>query len=90
MKKILVVCSSGLGSSFIIEMNAKKILKELNIEAEVNHTDLTSGKTEFADLYIGSQEIISNLIDGKRNVAGLKNLLDKKELTQVLQTHLGS
>ena len=30
MKKILIVCGNGLGSSFIVEMNVKKIIKELN------------------------------------------------------------
>ena len=42
MKKVLIVCGNGLGSSFIVEMNVKKILAEMNKEAEVAHTDLTS------------------------------------------------
>lgn len=88
MKKVLVVCSNGLGSSFIVEMNAKKILEELGIEAEVSHTDLTASKTEKADLYIGSKEIVTYLEDGKRNVASLKNLLDKNELRDILEKHL--
>lgn len=36
MKKILVVCGNGLGTSFIVEMNVKAILKELGLEAEVS------------------------------------------------------
>lgn len=44
MKKVLIVCGNGLGSSFIVEMNVKKILAEMNKEAEVAHTDLTSAK----------------------------------------------
>ena len=59
--KILVVCGVGLGSSFMIEMNVKKVLKELGIEAEVSHTDLTTGKSEKADYYIGSPEIMEQL-----------------------------
>lgn len=88
MKKVLVVCGNGLGSSFMVEMNAKKILQELGIEAEVSHTDLTSSKSERADLYIGSNEIVEHLIDGKRVVAALKNLLDKNELRTALEQHL--
>ena len=34
MKKVLIVCGNGLGSSFIVEMNVKKILAEMNKEAE--------------------------------------------------------
>lgn len=89
MKKVLVVCGNGLGSSFMVEMNAKKILTELQIEAEVSHTDLTSSKSEIADLFIGSKDIVENLEDGKRVVAPLKNLLDKNELREILQKHLG-
>ncbi len=88
MKKVLVVCGNGLGSSFMVEMNAKKVLKDLGIEAEVGHTDLASAKMEKADLFLGSREIVANLDDGSRKIAGLKNLMDKKELAAVLESNL--
>ncbi|EZH66620.1 MULTISPECIES: PTS sugar transporter subunit IIB [Geomicrobium] len=88
MKKVLVVCGNGLGSSMIVEMNAKSILKDLQKEADVSHTDLTTAKTEQADLYIGSDDIVNNLQDGSRHVVGLKNLLDKNELREVLDQNL--
>ncbi|WP_252314771.1 PTS sugar transporter subunit IIB [Sinobaca sp. H24] len=87
MKKILVVCGNG-GSSMIVSMNVQSILKDMNIEADVSHTDLTTAKTEAADLYIGSEDILGNINDGTRNVALLNNLLDKKELRTALETHL--
>ncbi|BDG81827.1 MULTISPECIES: PTS sugar transporter subunit IIB [Bacillus] len=87
-KKILIVCGNGLGSSFIVEMNVKKIIDELNISADVTHTDLTSSKTEQADLYLGSADIVSGLDDGTRNVVGLKNLLDQKEIKEAILTNL--
>jgi len=39
--KILAVCAHGLGSSFLMEMNIKKALVKLGIEAEVGHSDLS-------------------------------------------------
>ena len=33
--KITAVCGTGLGSSFMLEMNVKKVLKELGVTAEV-------------------------------------------------------
>ncbi|MDV2682955.1 PTS sugar transporter subunit IIB [Alkalihalophilus lindianensis] len=86
--KILVVCGNGLGSSFIVEMNVKKALGELGIEADVSHTDLTTSKTEPADYYIGSQDIISNLDDGNRKIIPLINLLNQQELKDALQKHI--
>lgn len=38
--KIMAICGSGLGSSFMVEMNIKKVLKKLNIQADVEHSDL--------------------------------------------------
>ena len=36
--KIMAICGSGLGSSFMVEMNIKKVLKKLDIDAEVEHS----------------------------------------------------
>ena len=88
MKKILIVCGNGLGSSFIVEMNVKKIIKELGKEAEVSHTDLSSAKSEPADIYIDSSEIIASLDDGKRTVFGLNNLLDNAKIKEILTNNL--
>ena len=87
MKKILVVCGNGLGSSFIVEMNVKNVLKEMGVEASVSHTDLTTAKSEEADLYIGSRDLISNLEDGNKTIEGLTNILDQNELRSVLEKH---
>jgi PTS system ascorbate-specific IIB component len=88
VKKILVVCGNGLGSSFIIEMNVKNVLKELGIEAEVSHTDLATSKTEKADLYLGAKDLVEVLDDGTRTVAKLTNIFDLDELKSVLQHYL--
>ncbi|MFD2370590.1 PTS sugar transporter subunit IIB [Brevibacillus sp. GCM10020057] len=87
MTKILVVCGNGLGSSFIVEMNVKKILGELGIQAEVSHTDLATSKTEHADVYLGSKDIVGQLEDGKRYVIGLQNILNQSEIKEALQKY---
>ncbi|KPC77228.1 PTS lactose transporter subunit IIB [Thermoactinomyces vulgaris] len=86
--KILVVCGNGLGSSFIMELNVKKALKELNKEAEVEHTDLTTAQTESADLYLGANDIISQLDNGVRKIVGLENIMDLEEIKTKLSQHL--
>lgn len=87
MKKILVVCGNGLGSSFIVEMNVKKILGEMGIQADVSHTDLATSKTEQADVYLGSKDIVGQLEDGKRYVIGLQNILNQSEIKEALQQY---
>lgn len=42
--KITVVCGNGLGTSLMMEMSIKTILKDLGVTAEVDHVDLGSAK----------------------------------------------
>ncbi|MBU3188362.1 PTS sugar transporter subunit IIB [Clostridium bowmanii] len=82
--KILVCCGSGLGSSFMIQMNIEKVLKELNIEAEVDHSDLSSAMGMKSDIYVGTRDIASELINLGGQVISLNSMIDKKELKEKL------
>ena len=88
MKKVLIVCGNGLGSSFIVEMNVKKIITELGKSAEVSHTDLTSAKSEPADIIISAQDIAEHLSSHSAQVFGLSNLLDNARIKAILEEHL--
>ena len=37
MKRIMTVCGTGLGSSFLVEMNIQKILRELGESRSLRH-----------------------------------------------------
>lgn len=82
--KILVCCGSGLGSSFMIEMNIKKVLKELNLNAEVDHSDLASAKGIPAGIYVGTRDIASQLVSLGGEVVSLNSMIDLKELKEKL------
>ncbi|MGE7602475.1 PTS sugar transporter subunit IIB [Peribacillus sp. NPDC097675] len=86
MKKIMVVCGNGLGSSFIMEMNVKKALTEMGKSAEVDHTDLTSAKSAQADIFIGAADIVAQLDDGTRTIVTLENMMSIPEITSKLES----
>jgi ascorbate PTS system EIIB component len=86
--KLLVVCGNGLGSSLIMEMNVKKAIGNLGIEAKVEHTDLATSKTEKADYYIGSPEIMELLDDGNRKVIPVRNILKVSEIEEAIKKHM--
>ncbi|MDF2673120.1 MAG: sugar transporter subunit [Clostridiales bacterium] len=88
MLKILVCCGSGLGSSFMIEMNIKKILKELNVNAEVDHSDLSSAKGYKADVFVGTRDIASQLTSLGGQVISLNSMIDMKELKEKVSATL--
>lgn len=55
IKKVLCFCGSGLGTSFMMEMNAKKALKSLGItDVEVDHTTIDDIVPELRFVYLWS------------------------------------
>ena len=83
--KILVCCGSGLGSSFMIEMNIQNILNELGVNGiEVSHSDLSSAKGMSADIYVSTRDLSSQLEGLGGEVISLNNMIDMDELKNKL------
>lgn len=87
--KILTVCGSGLGTSFMVEMNINQILGELGItDVEVNHSDLSSATPGDADVFFLAKDIAEG---GSHlgEVIVLDSIIDMDELrakvTQVMK-----
>ena len=93
--KITVVCGNGLGTSLMMEMSIKSIVKELGVNAEVDHVDLGSAKGTASDIFVGTSDIAEQLVaqqvGGK--IVSLKNMVDKvamKERLSAALTELGA
>lgn len=81
--KMLVCCGSGLGSSFMIEMNIKKVLNELGVSnLEVDHSDLGSAKGMNADIYVATRDLSPELEGLGKAVISLNSMFDLKELKE--------
>ncbi|NIY84339.1 PTS sugar transporter subunit IIB [Vibrio hepatarius] len=88
--KVMVVCGHGLGTSLMMEMSIKNILKELNVDASVDHCDLGSAKGTDCDIFVGTSDITEQLVaqgvDGK--IVSLKNMVDKAAMKESLTAAL--
>ena len=76
MMKITVVCGNGLGSSLMMEMSIKSILKDLAVNADVDHVDLGSAKGT----------LNAQAVNGK--IVSLDNMIDKVAMKEKLSTAL--
>lgn len=61
MKKILVVCTSGLGTSLALRLVIEKLVRENNLKVKVEHTDVGSANFMEADLIIGAKQVVDSL-----------------------------
>lgn len=88
MKKVLVACGCGMGSSQLLKMNCSKVLNDLGVEHEIEHTSIGEAKSmahEY-DLIIVAENFVSSFDDScGAAVVGLKNIMSKKELREKLQ-----
>lgn len=86
--KLVAVCGSGLGSSFMLEMNINNILSELGVTGvEVSHTDVGSATPDLADVWICATDIAES-IQSLGEVVVLDNIIDtdlmREKLTEML------
>jgi ascorbate PTS system EIIB component len=88
--KIMAICGSGLGSSFMVEMNIKKVLKKLNIEAEVEHSDLSSATPGAADLFVMAKDIAQSASVPDHQLVVINNIIDINELENKLSAYFAS
>lgn len=88
--KIMAICGSGLGSSFMVEMNIKKVLKKLNREAEVSHADLASATPDAADVFVMTTDLAASSGIPKDKMLIIKNIIDIADLEEKLSAYLAN
>ncbi|MEK0174966.1 PTS sugar transporter subunit IIB [Tetragenococcus halophilus] len=89
--KIAAVCSSGLGSSFMVEMNMKDVLNDLGVaeQVEATHMDMGGAQANDADQFFVGKDLADAASDqfGDK-VTVLNSLIDKDELREKIQSFL--
>jgi PTS system ascorbate-specific IIB component len=80
--RLLAVCGQGLGSSLMLGMNLKEVLKNLGVTGvQVEHSDLGGVTPGMADYIICGKDI-AMAMEKFSNVICLDSILSKQELTE--------
>lgn len=92
MLKVLAACCNGMGSSLIIKMKIEKVLKDLNIEADVHHASVgeAKGSAKSYDLVLVSKTLIKEFTNvGNCKAVGIVNLISEAEIKEKVIEALG-
>jgi PTS system ascorbate-specific IIB component len=85
MKTILVVCSSGLGTSLMIRLHLESILRKYGVQVNVQHTDMASLHTFNATIVIGARQIIEAVEQMYPiNGVALDNIIDRQYIENTI------
>ena len=90
--KIVTICGAGIGSSGILKVNAERVLRRLDIEADVVAADIGSIAQVAADaqVILTSAEFVDAIGKTFADVIVVENYFDTDELTAKLEAALGS
>jgi PTS system ascorbate-specific IIB component len=89
--KIVAICGAGIGSSGILKVNAERVLKRLDLEAEVTAANLSSLSADAADaqVILTSAEFVDAIGPTNADVIVIENYFDTAELARKLEAALG-
>ena len=84
MLRIGTACGSGLGSSFMVQMNIESILSELGVTCvEVEHYDLGGADPSAADIWIVGRDL-EDSAGHLGDVRVLNSIIDMDELKELV------
>ena len=90
--KFSCVCQSGLGTSFMVQMNLQTILQEENLdmnEFQLDHIDVGSATPDAADYFFVETTLAAALPNiPKEKIVPLTSIIDKEETRKALNTVL--
>lgn len=89
--KIVTVCGAGVGTSAILKLNAERALDRLDIEADVDASDIASVARAHGDaqVILTSPELVGAIGDTNADVVVIDNYFDMEEITDKLEIALG-
>ena len=76
MKKGLVMCRTGMGSSLMLKIKLEKIIEENNFPLELEH---------HPDVIITMSDLVDEFKDSGCYVIGIKDIMDTDYMTQELK-----
>ena len=90
--KLSCVCQSGLGTSFMVQMNLQAILQEENLnvnEFQLDHTDVGSATPDTADYFFVEKTLVAALPNiPTEKIVPLASIIDKEEARRALNAVL--
>jgi len=86
--KVVAACGVGMGSSLILKMNVEDVLKELNVPATVEHSDIGSLVGSNYDVVVVQTFYADQVKKYGKVVVGVDDFFNKEKLKEKLQEAL--
>ena len=88
MKKALVMCRTGMGSSMMLCIKLNKIIAKNNLPLELVHDVFSGAGSHHADLIIVMDDLVEEFKNSSQYVIGIKDIVDTNYMEQELRKFL--
>ncbi|WP_029507964.1 PTS sugar transporter subunit IIB [Loigolactobacillus coryniformis] len=88
MYSALVACRTGMGSSMMLKIKVGQVVRENKLPFDVSHDVIDAAKGLDPDLLITMEDLVPDVKDDVRDIIGIRDLTDKKEIKEKLQSFL--
>lgn len=87
--KIIAVCGMGIGTSVLLKMNAEKVLRQLELDATVEATDVkTAQVSRDAQIILTTPDLVGQLEGLPSEVIAIEHFFDLEEISEKLSKAL--
>ena len=80
MISVATVCGMGLGTSMMLAMQVRQILKDVGVAAKVDPVDLGSFKSQPADIVVTTTAMANQVSGTGAKVVLIDNLIDREQV----------
>ncbi len=88
MKKGLVVCRTGMGSSMMLRIKLEQVISENKFPIELEHDVLSAINNYNVDFVITMSDLVEQIKNEVKYVIGIDDLINKNEMKKKLEEYL--
>ncbi|MGI6424225.1 MAG: PTS sugar transporter subunit IIB [Tepidanaerobacteraceae bacterium] len=89
MKRGLVVCRTGMGSSMMLRIKLEQVISENKYPMELEHDVLSAVSNYNVDFIVTMADLVDQLGDDiKCEVIGIENIMNKAEIKEKLEKYI--
>ena len=85
MKRGLVVCRTGMGSSMILRIKLEQVIGENKFPLELEHDVLSAISNYDVDCVITMMDLVEQIKDEAKYVIGINDLMNKVEMKEKIE-----
>ena len=85
MKRGLVVCRTGMGSSMMLRIKLEQVIGENNFPLELEHDVLSAISNYNVDCVITMSDLVKQIEDEAKDVIGINDLMTKAEMKEKIE-----